>query len=262
MITSEVSFLGPLDIRVNGRSVVPTAKKLRQVLALLAVHAGRLVTVPELIEELWGTKVPRTAIQTIQTYILKLRQKISEHAPAGTAMAVLTTRPGGYLLDVAPGQVDAHRYQELADAGERAFAADDFAGSSRLLGKALGCWRGPALVDVPFGIQLSIEATRLDQGRLGVLETQIESDLRLGRHHQLLGELAELTARYPMHEKLCGQYMTALHASGMKWRALEAFQTLRGNLVHELGVEPSLQVRDLQQAILNSDELHAPQLVS
>jgi DNA-binding SARP family transcriptional activator len=108
-------------------------------------------------------------------------------------------------------------------------------------------------VDVRVGALLRVEVARLEQSRLGVLESRIEADLRLGRHHQLLGELAELTARYPMHETLCAQYMTVLSASGCKWRALEIFRTLRQKLVEELGVEPSAQVQNLQRAILNSD---------
>lgn len=85
------------------------------------------------------------------------------------------------------------------------------------------------------------------------MESRIEADLQLGRHHQLLGELAELTALYPLHERLCEQYMTALYVCGCKWKALEIFRRLRQRLVDELGVEPSVQVQRLQHAILNAD---------
>jgi DNA-binding SARP family transcriptional activator len=114
-------------------------------------------------------------------------------------------------------------------------------------------WRGPALVDVPTGPQLGVAVARLEQSRLGVLETRIDADLRLGRHRQLLDELAELTTRYPMHEKFCIQYMTALHVCGCKWRALEVFLALRKRLVAELGLEPSLEVKRVQRAILTAD---------
>lgn len=86
-----------------------------------------------------------------------------------------------------------------------------------------------------------------------MLESRIEADLRLGRHHMLLSELGELVARFPMHENVCVQYMTALYRSGRKWRALEVFRRLRDTLVDELGLEPSRHVQYVQQAILNSD---------
>jgi DNA-binding SARP family transcriptional activator len=252
----EIRILGPLEAKRNGTSIAPTARKPRQVFSLLAVCAGQLVTVPALVEELWGMDPPRSAIQLVQTYILRLRQLIEETLPSGSAGAakdILITRPGGYTLDISPEAVDVYEYQELSAAGDRAVEAGDYRSASGLLGKALTVWRGPALVDVRVGPRLGVEVARLEQSRLGVLESRIEADLHLGRHHQLLGELAELTARYPMHEKLCAQYMTALYVSGCKWRALEIFRTLRQKLVDELGVEPSVQVQHLQRAILNSD---------
>jgi DNA-binding SARP family transcriptional activator len=129
----------------------------------------------------------------------------------------------------------------------------DHEAASRLLRSALDVWRGPALVDVQIGIRLGVKVNGLEESRLGVMESRIEADLRLGRHHMLLGELAELAARFPMHENLCAQYMTALYRSGRKWRALEVFRRLRETLVDELGLEPSRHVQSVQQAILNSD---------
>jgi SARP family transcriptional regulator, regulator of embCAB operon len=253
----EVKVLGPLEARENGRSILLTASKPRQILSLLAVSAGELVTVSELVEELWGLNAPRSAVQSVQTYILRLRQGIEAALPSGgssVAKDVLVTRPCGYALNISTKDVDVHGYQELAQAGERAMEAGDYQSASRLFGSALSRWRGPALVDVRVGPRLGIEVARLEQSRLGVLESRIDADLGLGRHRQLLSELAELTTRYPMHEKLCAQYMTALYVSGCKWRALEVFRTLRQNLVDELGVEPSVHVQRLQRAILNCDE--------
>jgi DNA-binding SARP family transcriptional activator len=108
-------------------------------------------------------------------------------------------------------------------------------------------------VDVAVGALLGIEVTWLEQSRLSVIESRVEADLRLGRHHELLVELAQLVSRYPMHERLCMQYMTALSVCGLKWRALEVFWMLRKALVGNLGVEPSFQVQRLQRAILNAD---------
>lgn len=251
--TVDVRLLGPLAARLDGNSFTPTATKPRQVLALLAIRAGELVTTDALIEELWGRLAPRSAVQTIQTYILKIRRRLTDGPSDHDPRAILATRHGGYTLDIAADLVDTNRYQDTAAAGEQALVGGDYETSSRLLGEALDNWRGPALVDLPTGFLLGIEVARLEQSRLSVLESRVEADLRLGRHHQLLGELAELTTRYPMHEKLCSQYMTALSACGLKWRALEVFCALRKTLVGELGIEPSLAVQRLQRAILNAD---------
>lgn len=252
----EINLLGPIEARVNGQSIVPDAAKPRQLLTLLAINAGQVVPVSDLIEELWEERVPRTAVGTVQTYVLTLRRRIQTTLPRDTgdeAKGILGTRRKGYTLDIPPDNVDTHRYRALATRGERALAAKDYESASRMLHAALACWRGPALADVPAGPRLSIELTWLEQSRLVATESRIEADLHLGRHHQVLGELAELTARYPLHEMLCAQYMTALTACGQRWRALEAFRTLRKNLVTRLGLEPSVQVHRLHRAILNAE---------
>lgn len=253
----KVNILGPLEVWYDEASVVPTARKPRQVLALLSVWAGQLVPVPALIEELWGpVGEPRSATQLVQTYIMRLRQRMDEAMAAaggGDAKQTLITRPGGYTLDVSLDDVDVHQFQGYAHSGERMMETGNFEAASDLLGKALDIWRGPALIDVRAGCRLSVEIERLKQNRLAVLESRIDADMHLGRHHKLLGELAELTALYPLHERLCEQYMTALFASGCKWKALEVFRRLRQRLVEELGVEPSLSVQHVQRAILNSD---------
>ena len=263
----EVKVLGPLEAYENGRSVTPSASKPRQILALLALQANQVVTVPSLIEELWGMNSPRSALTTLQTYILQLRRLI-DAAPAGGpaqpatgqpgtksrgAKDVLVTLHGGYRLSVAPGAVDVQTYERLATAGREAAELGDYESASSRLRAAMDLWRGQVLVDVPLGPSLAIEVARLEESRLGVLEARIDADLRLGRHLTLLSELAVLTGRYGMHENLYAQYMIALYRAGRRWRALEVFTALRTTLVDQLGVEPSKRLQDLQQAILNSD---------
>ncbi|MFD4640569.1 BTAD domain-containing putative transcriptional regulator [Lentzea sp. NPDC058436] len=252
----EIKVLGPLEARENGISITPSAVKPRQVLSLLALQAGHVVTVPTLIEELWGVTPPRSALTTLQTYVLQVRRRIEAALPEGSAGAaknVLVTRYGGYMLDVAPETIDVRSYERLAVAGQRALEVGDLESASRLLRSATDVWRGPVLVDVQIGVRLGMEVTRLQESRLGVLESRIEADLRLGKHQSLLSELSVLTAQHPMHENLCAQYMLALYRAGRQWRALEAYQSLRDTLIEELGLEPSERLRQLQCAILSSE---------
>jgi DNA-binding SARP family transcriptional activator len=249
----EIKVLGPLEVFVGGMSVVPTASKPSQLLALLALNAGHVVTTRALTEEIWGPSPPPSDLGTLRSYVLKLRKKL-EDALAGqdsvTPKDILITRRTGYLLDVDPGDVDAVRYEQLSAAGHRAVNDGDHETASRTLAEALRLWRGPALADVPTGPHLTIEALRLEENRLGDLHLRLEADLRLGRHHQLLGELATLCARHPLLENFCAQYMVALYRSGRQSQALEAFMRLRATMVDQLGVEPSARLRRLHQGIL------------
>lgn len=249
-----IDILGSLEAEIAGRSVAPTAAKPRQVLALLALRTGQVVPVPTLVEELWGDNPPRSALTTLQTYVMQLRRLIAAAlpAPGPSAKDVLATHYNGYVLTFPPEATDVGRYERLAHDGRHAADCGDHEAASKLLGAALAVWRGVVLADVPRGPALAIEVTRLEESRLGVLEVRLDADLELGRHHGLLSELAVLTARHPMNEHLCAQQMIALCRSGRQWQALEAFTSLRGTLVEELGVEPSPRLYALRQAVLRA----------
>lgn len=256
-----ISVLGTLDVRENGISVTPSAPKPRQVLALLALRADQVVSVATLTEELWGRVPPRSARTTLQTYVLQLRELIAaalqQGPPTGgtrrTAKEVLVTMPGGYLLDSGDGTSDVKEFERLTDLGHRSMDAGDLEGAAEQLRQALGFWSGEAAFSgVRAGAQLAMEARRLEETRLSALDRRIEADLRLGRHRELVAELAVLVGRYPTHETLCGQYMLALHRSGRRSEALRTYQRIRTTLVRELGLEPSVDLRRIQGMILAS----------
>ncbi|WP_415954546.1 AfsR/SARP family transcriptional regulator [Streptomyces sp. KLOTTS4A1] len=252
----EIRVLGPLSAQVNGETIVPTAAKPRQILSLLALYPGRVVPVQTLMEEIWGTRPPQSALTTLQTYILQLRRRL------GTAMGpahptgakdILATRHGGYLLQTPAHNVDVHRYEHLTTQGLTAFETGDNEHAAHLYRQALDLWDGPALVDIRLGPVLEIEALRLEESRLVATERRIDADLRLGRHSELIAELTDLTARHPHHEGLQSQAMLALYRAGRQSTALDIYRRLRTRLIDELGVEPSPQLQRLHQAMLTVD---------
>ncbi|MFB6819008.1 BTAD domain-containing putative transcriptional regulator [Streptomyces sp. NPDC056347] len=252
----QIQVLGPLSADVNGVSIVPTAGKPRQILALLSFYPGRVVPVSTLMEEIWGSNMPQSAMTTLQTYILQLRRRLGTamgpDAP-GSAKEVLATRHGGYLLQVSPECVDVHRYEQLVTAGQASFEAGDDERAAAQFRDALGMWEGTALVDVSTGPILEIEVMRVEESRLVTVERRIDADLRLGRHSEVIAELADLIARHPQHEGLHSQAMVALYRSGRQATALDVYRKLRLRLVEDLGVEPSPQLQRLHQAMLAVD---------
>jgi len=252
----EIQVLGPLTATLNGVSIVPTACKPRQLLALFAFSPGRIVPVATLMEELWGTALPQSAMTTLQTYILQLRRRLGTAmgpGSPGSAKEVLATRHGGYVLQVPAGSVDLHRYDELVTSGRRAFEQGDDRQAAAFFRSALDMWNGPALVDVRLGSVLSVEIIRLRESRLVTIERRIDADLRLGRHGELIAELTDLIARHPQHEGLYSQAMVALYRSGRQATALDVYRRLRRRLIDELGVEPSPQLQRLHQMMLSVD---------
>jgi DNA-binding SARP family transcriptional activator len=252
----EFSVLGPLSLRAGNLTITPTAPKTRQVLALLLMYANQMVSVSAIIRELWNDDPPRSALTTLQTYVLKLRRLFAaglQLGPAQVSAEVLVTRVGGYLLKVDPGTLDMHRFERLARDGRAALATGDGDLAATRLRAALALWRDRALVDVQAGPLLSVQVARLEEARLAALEYRIEADLMLGLHRELLSELACLAAQHPLHENIHVQLMVALYRSGRRSDALDVYHRMRTRLVDELGLEPSANMRRMQQAILAAD---------
>ncbi|MFM9368668.1 BTAD domain-containing putative transcriptional regulator [Streptomyces sp. Da 82-17] len=252
-----IRVLGAIEAELNGRSILPTAGKPRQLLALLAFHSNQVVPVSRLMEEIWSDAPPRSAPTTLQTYILQIRRRVDEAmgGPRAGACAkeLLTTRHEGYQLRLEPDRFDLHVYNLLTAEGRRAEDLGDDEAAARRYRAALALWRGHALADLRTGPLLAVERMRLEESRLGLVERRIEVELRLGLHAELVTELAALTAQHPLHENLHAQLIVAHYRSGRPSAALRVFQTLRTALVEELGIEPSARLQRLHQAVLLDD---------
>jgi DNA-binding SARP family transcriptional activator len=245
------AILGPFEVLRDGQDVTPAAAKLRQVLGLLVLRRNHVVHTDLLIDELWGEDPPRSALATLQTYVYKLRGALGEAAMAQSQTA-LRTRPSGYVLEVAANRVDATVFERLLEDGRAALGRDEPDRAVELLTRACALWRGPAFADVLAGPVLASHATRLDESRLSARELRIEAHLRLDRHHEVLGDLRELAAAYPLDEGYVEKLMIALDRAGRRVEALDVYRRTREKLIEDFGLEPSRVLSRLQQAILAS----------
>lgn len=218
-----------LPVRVGGHRV-------RVLLILLALDAGRVVPTSSLIEQLWEDEPPANAGNSLQSLVSRLRTALRQ---AGPGDQVIESHPAGYRLAIPPGAVDAVTFEALARRGAQALAGGDPAIARQALREALGAWRGPPLADVA--------GTRFAAGpaaRLAELHTQatldlIEAGLALGEGDGLVGELRAVIAADPVAERPRGLLMRALYATGRQAEALAVYTQTRELLASELGVDPS-----------------------
>jgi DNA-binding SARP family transcriptional activator/pimeloyl-ACP methyl ester carboxylesterase len=251
----EFRILGPLEISADWRLLPLGSPKQRALLGLLLVHAGAAVSRDRLVEELWGEAPPATVDSALHVYLSRLRRLLES---AGAAGALVRERYG-YRLLVKTEQLDANRFERLAGEGSDALAAGKPGLAAERLRQALALWRGPALADLqsePFAI---VAAARLEEDRVAALEQRLEADLALGRHRQLIRELETLVAEHPFRERLRAQLMLALYRSGRQAEALRAYQRARRTLAEELGLEPSQELKQLEQAMLTQDATLTPE---
>jgi predicted ATPase/DNA-binding SARP family transcriptional activator len=235
-------ILGPLEV-AEGDCLVSLAAAQRSLLAVLLLSANEVVSADRLIEELWGEKVPESGRTALQVRVSQLRKAL------GGAGGRIATRAPGYLLRVDRDELDLHCFERLVSEADRAEPAV----AAAKLREALGLWRGAPLVDLSFASFAQPAIRRLEELRLAALEKRIEADLELGRHADLVGELEALVEEHPLREHLRAQLMLALYRCGRQADALAAYQNARRVLVEQLAVEPSVPLRQLEQAILRQE---------
>ncbi|MPZ82125.1 MAG: hypothetical protein GEV28_17705 [Actinophytocola sp.] len=243
----QLSILGPLEIHDrHGTLVEVTGLKRRALLATLVLCAGRTVSADRLIAELWGERPPANAANALQAHIRRLRKVIE--VACGEPDRIVT-RPPGYLLSLRPGETDAVEF--LGHLGRaKKLAGAEPARALPLLRSALALWRGPALEGCVVGDMCATEAVVLEEHRLTALEILYDASLRANQHGEVIGELEETSAAYPLRERFYDQLMVALHRSDRQSDALGVYDRARRRLLHELGVEPGPVLRARMRSIL------------
>ena len=253
----EFRILGPVEAVADGESVELGGGKLRSLLGLLLLDANRVVSSERLIDALWGASPPETATNVLQVYVSQLRRALREAEP-GSDCRLVTRRPG-YMLRVAPAELDLARFEHGVAEGRAALAAGSPEAGATLLREALGRWRGDPLEGAEVESLALADVERLAEERLAALADRVEAELQLGRHDAVVGELEALAAANPLHERLTGQLMLSLYRAGRQADALEVYRRTRELLVEELGIEPGPTLHALERAILVQDpSLEAP----
>jgi DNA-binding SARP family transcriptional activator/tetratricopeptide (TPR) repeat protein len=234
-------LLGTFEVRDPAGALVSVGRrKQRALLAMLVLQAGSVVRGDEMIEALWNGRPPSSARANLHSYVSSLRRML----PNGPEKV-----PGGYRLEVAPGECDVTLFETLAAEGRRSLDEWRHQHAAERLARALGLWRGALLEDLTEFEWFEPYAARLAQARLAAIEDQAEARLALGEHAELTVELAALTAVHPLRERLWATYLRALHRHGERARALDAYRKMRVVLGEELGIEPGPALRELHREI-------------
>ncbi|HEV3067713.1 MAG TPA: BTAD domain-containing putative transcriptional regulator [Streptosporangiaceae bacterium] len=251
-----IGLLGTLAVQdAAGRPVQVGGQRVRLLLILLALDAGKVVPAYSLIERLWEDEPPANAGNALQSLVSRLRTALRQ---AGLGDHLIESHPAGYRLAVPPEQVDAVAFEALARQGNQALAAGDPVAAGRALRQALDAWRGPALADASGTRFATGPAARLEEQRARAALDLIEAGLALGEGDSLIGELRAMIAADPVAERPRGLLMRALYAAGRPAEAVAEYTRARERLASELGVDPSPQLEQIYLAVLRQDLAEGP----
>jgi DNA-binding SARP family transcriptional activator len=238
----EVRILGPFEVVSGTAPITIPGAKCRALLAMLAANTGRVVASERLIDDLWEQRPPDSAAATLQTYVYQLRRAVPPDA--------IVTRSRGYALGAGVAAVDAEQFEGAI----RHAATADFRRAPRRvvseLAGALALWRGQALEDFRSASWAQPVIARLEEMRLATVERCNAARLELGEHRELVPDLESLVDQHPLRESLCAQLMLALYRAERQADALRKYASLRRRLRDELGIDPSRELVQLEDAIL------------
>lgn len=243
-----VRVLGPVDVSVDGRPVAVPGPELAFIV-VLALADGHAVTAANLVDALWGEQPPPEAAGRLPALAASLRRAL---VSAGADPQAVRAEPDGYRL-VSAEEPDLWTFDRLVTQARARTSAGWLEAGGAAYRAALALWRGAALAGLTAAFA-DIDAARLEELRLGVLEERLDVDLKLGHHGLVVDELRALVVEYPRRERLCAQLMLALYRCDRVAEALSAYQTAQRHLQ-----EPGVRLRQMHLAVLTGHpSLQAP----
>ncbi|SDH66310.1 DNA-binding transcriptional activator of the SARP family [Actinokineospora alba] len=245
----DLRVLGPVEIVGPDGPAALVGARQRAVIAALALHPGTMLPFSRLVDAVWGEDPPRTAVKTLHSHVARIRQALT----AGGLPQLVLTREPGYVLAAPRHAVDAHQFIAGVERGRALRAGGALDEAAVQLRAAVALWRGDALADAPVEGWAAGEVDRLHELRLSAFEELYDIEVRIGRHHEVMGAVSGLLAEHPSRERLTGIHMLALYRAGRQTDALDAYQRLRHRLADDLGVDPGPELSGLHLAILRRD---------
>ncbi|MEU0547181.1 BTAD domain-containing putative transcriptional regulator [Micromonospora sp. NPDC005979] len=243
----EIRLLGGLSARLPSGALHMGTPKQQAIFAMLAVQPGQLVSVDELVDELWPDRPPRSAVPNVRTYAANLRRGFEALQPG---RGTIVRQRNGYRLDVPPHLIDVFCFESERSSGRQALAVGDLAQAGQLLSRALARWEGPMLAGLPLGPVLAARTVAVEEERLLAVELLAEVHLRSGRGDLAIPSLREVVTRHPLRESTHLLLMRTLCSRGDNAAALVVYDEVRRRLVTELGVGPAATLEALRRRIL------------
>ncbi|MDX6298965.1 MAG: hypothetical protein QOF53_179 [Nocardioidaceae bacterium] len=248
-----VTLLGPVAAEVDGVAVPLGGRRQRAVFAMLALDAGRVVSVDHLVRVLWEDDPPDRATMSLQSMISRLRRVLGTHFSDGVAAVRILTRPPGWVLDLRREAVDATRFGEGIAEGRRLLSREEPAAAARILSETLALWPGHAAGRLEIAEFAREDAVALEQARLDAYELLFTAQLATGETQVVVEQARRFVADNPFRERAWMSLSLGLYRGGRQADALAAIAELRTTLADGLGLDPSTEVVALEQQILTHD---------
>ena len=229
-----VRLFGAVEVCVDESPVVIGSPSQRRIVAMLALHASRVVAMTAFVDALWPTDPPETAISSLRNQVTRLRSVVGS--------GLIVAQSPGYAFAIPPDNVDVHRFDRILRAKDASLASID---------EALGLWRGDPLGEFEGEAWARPTVSRLTEAHLIAQERRIETLIGDACFGEAAAAAMSLCETAPLRERAHALLITALASTGRRSEASDVFDRHRRRLVDQTGLEPSVALRELVLAVLD-----------
>ncbi|MET7806157.1 AfsR/SARP family transcriptional regulator [Micromonospora chersina] len=243
------ALLGPVRAW-RGRSEIDLGtRQQRLILALLLARAGGAVSVAELVDLLWASDPPPSAVNVVHRHVGMLRRRFEPGLPTRAAGSVLIRDSAAYRLRIDGESLDLLRFRRLvarAGGGSGEPAVE-------LYREALALWRGRCAADLRATGPAHPEFVAVDGERYAAVRAATDAALRAGHVHAVLPAIRLAAEHEPLDEALRARLLLALAADGRRAEALAAYADVERRLADELGIRPGADLRAARDRLPDHD---------
>jgi len=247
--------LGALDVVRNGARVALGGFRQRAVLAALTAHANEVIPLTGLIDLVW-TDPPATADGTLHNYISRLRAAMDERSQDD--WLYLRREEGGYVLRVAPAQIDAGRFTSKVLEARQYSAEGRDEDAVIAYRTALEEWRGRPYAGFDAEPFAQPVIAHLEELYVGATAELAAKELEIGPVSAALERLQPLVCERPLDGSIRTMHARALAAAGRPADAIRSLDDYRDQLVEETGMDPGTEIDELRLDILRTQVSFAP----
>jgi DNA-binding SARP family transcriptional activator len=249
MDRNRIEVLGRIRAWREGREIGLGSPQQRGVLALLVTAAQRPVPTAEIVEALWETRPPRTAVNVVQTYVKRLRQVLEPDRPAYRPSRIITSTATGYELLPDPYTVDLQQFRHRVGQAGLARQVPDYARVVALVIDALARWHGPPGGELPGLCHHPLVRAAVEEHRLAV-GLLAEGSLLAGAALQALPWIVDVALTRPLDEALQAAVIRLYHAVGRRSDAVQTYLTICQRLRNDLGLDPGPELSAAYRLVL------------
>lgn len=249
-----IRILGALEIVDGERVLGPRdlgGARPKQLLEILLAARGHLVPVDRIADLIWDDQPPDDIAASIQTFVSVLRRRLV--ADRARARQLVVTEAEAYRFATDAVDLDLDRFDELLEGSAR----EPTRIARQSLERALALVRGEVLEDEPYALWAQ-DLRGSYQGR--VLGARLDAADAALAELDLAAALAHVEAAVALDgfsERAQRTQLLTLYALGRTHEALARYRSYRSRLDEELGLEPSVETRALEAAVIRQDDVRS-----